>query len=337
MDNEGLNLNDRIHDFENAKSASNIDFPQYLLLRVLYQEPKPASTLPEPDNQDYWFGKDNVDKASGVLKSLSSWIEYVKYSKSAWSSNQQPICPIPESIGSFLHTLVGFSTESNCTGTFSLVYYYQQLVHRDIDAETRYSAPKLDFTPIAKRTRLATTAAASRVVLPATPTPSSRNAQSTWPGAAEDYDSIIDGLEQLDSGFSDTPQSSLQAISPMSSAPEDQATYNRAVEDEQIVNTCLLLFLHAISVHVQVQGLGSKWTLHRRSFRVQSGPEKVFEARVDGYLLMSDGTAGAVIEVKPFLRTRQGDAIRMQEAAQLAAWICDQPPREKLATGRKYT
>ncbi|GLA22769.1 hypothetical protein AnigIFM63326_005243 [Aspergillus niger] len=94
-------------------------------------------------------------------------------------------------------------------------------------------------------------------------------------------------------------------------------------KDEQIVNTALVDFLNALSIHFPQ---ASEWTLHRKSLKAafQSGS---FEARTDGYL--EDGgsseRARALIEVKPMLRKKKLNPIRMQEAAQMVAWIKSDP------------
>lgn len=86
--------------------------------------------------------------------------------------------------------------------------------------------------------------------------------------------------------------------------------------DEQIVNTALIDFLEAITIHLPCP---AHWSLHRKAFRIQG-----FEARVDGYLAQGGtGHIKAIIEVKAALRNRQGELsrVRMQEGAQMAAWI----------------
>ena len=72
-------------------------------------------------------------------------------------------------------------------------------------------------------------------------------------------------------------------------------------EDEQIVNTALLLFLNAMLLHFEIP---AKWSLHRKAFRFEQNKENLFEARVDGYLLCSsdDRVKATVVEVKSFSR-----------------------------------
>ncbi|KAH7325713.1 hypothetical protein B0I35DRAFT_474458 [Stachybotrys elegans] len=73
------------------------------------------------------------------------------------------------------------------------------------------------------------------------------------------------------------------------------------------------------------------WTLHRRPFFVTNSTNKnIYQAQVDGFLrLKANKQPGAIIEVKPHLRQVLPAAhrdIRMQEGAQMAAWICEPLP-----------
>jgi hypothetical protein len=77
-------------------------------------------------------------------------------------------------------------------------------------------------------------------------------------------------------------------------------------KDEQIVNTALVDFLNALSMHFLQ---ASAWTLHRKSFKA-AFEHASFEARTDGYL--EDGGSPervrALIEV---LRRKKLNPIRM--------------------------
>ncbi|CAG8891060.1 unnamed protein product [Penicillium egyptiacum] len=68
-------------------------------------------------------------------------------------------------------------------------------------------------------------------------------------------------------------------------------------KDEQIVNTALIVFLNALTIHFS---LSLDWTLHRKSFTA-AFKDTVFQARMDGYLDDSHGTPS--------------------ESAQMVAWI----------------
>ncbi|KAF1989303.1 hypothetical protein K402DRAFT_269534 [Aulographum hederae CBS 113979] len=143
---------------------------------------------------------------------------------------------------------------------------------------------------------------------------------------------IAAGLEDLEVGAASSSASTQDRTLQMSAQPPafGDATQWKATEDEQIVNTALLLFLNALTIHSRsLAPIGADWTLHRRPFVLtDSSKLKAYEACVDGYLRTkkSPAAASAIIEVKPFLRSGQkGDAIRMQETAQMAAWIRSEP------------
>jgi len=62
-------------------------------------------------------------------------------------------------------------------------------------------------------------------------------------------------------------------------------------------------------------------------FTPGSAGRKVYEARVNGvFQTRRSKELRAIVEVKPFLRLRKKDAIWMQEAGQVAAWISSYPP-----------
>lgn len=88
-------------------------------------------------------------------------------------------------------------------------------------------------------------------------------------------------------------------------------------KDEQIVNTALVVFPNALTIHFS---LSLDWTLHRKSFNAVF-EDAEFQARTDGYLSDSYGTPSVLLEVKPFRRTKKLDLIQIQESAQMVAWI----------------
>lgn len=105
-------------------------------------------------------------------------------------------------------------------------------------------------------------------------------------------------------------------------------------KDEQIVNTALIVFLNALTIHFP---LSSKWTLHRKPF-IANFKDAKFEARTDGYLDSPGGKARVLIEVKPVLRSLNLLAIQMQESAQMVAWIkSDTKPAQEANTTYVFT
>ncbi|KAI1825764.1 hypothetical protein F4861DRAFT_164941 [Xylaria intraflava] len=63
----------------------------------------------------------------------------------------------------------------------------------------------------------------------------------------------------------------------------------------------------------------------------------MYEARVDGYLRSTSNEVKAIVEVKPCVRSAKREKIQMQEAAQMAAWICNDPPDVGTMRNQKKT
>jgi hypothetical protein len=132
----------------------------------------------------------------------------------------------------------------------------------------------------------------------------------------------LKSLSLADDASSPVAQQSAKTDVPNSASPvgKDTMAQYPPANDEQIVNVALALLLNAVTMHFVPN---TDWTFHRRAFQIgnkKSG--KGFEARVDGYLRrLSDDKVMAILEVKPCVRKKQLAGIRMQESAQMAAWI----------------
>ncbi|PWY87803.1 hypothetical protein BO94DRAFT_574909 [Aspergillus sclerotioniger CBS 115572] len=100
-------------------------------------------------------------------------------------------------------------------------------------------------------------------------------------------------------------------------------------KDEQIVNTALIDFLNAFTIHMNVQ---SHWTLYRKPF-VANFRSASFEARTDGCLEDGGPKTFAIVEVKPMVRFKQSNRISMQEAAEIVAWIKCEPDPDDFTSG----
>ncbi|KAE8348320.1 hypothetical protein BDV28DRAFT_143789 [Aspergillus coremiiformis] len=90
-------------------------------------------------------------------------------------------------------------------------------------------------------------------------------------------------------------------------------------KDEQIVNTALVVFLNALTIHFDICQT-CNWTMHRKGF-IAKFEETSFEARTDGYLDDGNENAYALIEVKPVVRGEKENRIQMQESAQMVGWL----------------
>ncbi|KAF9775865.1 hypothetical protein IL306_006007, partial [Fusarium sp. DS 682] len=132
----------------------------------------------------------------------------------------------------------------------------------------------------------------------------------------------------FDSDTSSLDSDPLRTLSHHSPLSGEIAKQYQSIEDKQIVNTALILFLNALTL--RCDSVNGAWTLYRKPFVVKALAEKVYEARVDG-LLQVKGDTCAIVEVKPYIRYGSEkilDKIRMQETAQMAAWIAQDPPRD---------
>lgn len=192
-------------------------------------------------------------------------------------------------------------------GTFSLVRFYQL----SVESTHLNESASAKFTPIAKRTRFALAQSNQRrEELNTSPTPVIQSE------AAYDNNPSTPDIDMSKLTLSETETlSETSDCTPFSGAP---------AEDEQIVNTALVSFLNAVTMH-HVRTV--EWSLHRKSFRIGERGGRGFEARVDGTLRRRGGEKEvlAIVEVKSANRSKYLNAIRMQEAAQMAAWISSYP------------
>ncbi|KAI2626288.1 hypothetical protein GGS21DRAFT_530900 [Xylaria nigripes] len=106
---------------------------------------------------------------------------------------------------------------------------------------------------------------------------------------------------------------------------EEASILFQSTNDEQIVNTALILLLNALSM--LCGDITADWTLERYRLILGNGTKTIYEARVDSFLRSRTGTMKAIVEVKPCIRSRKLAEIVMQETAQMAAWICSFPPK----------
>ncbi|CAI7592329.1 unnamed protein product [Penicillium glandicola] len=260
-------------------SAPNFDFKQFLMLRVLWKE-HPTGAILRVANLNHW-----VAQATAKLDQYRSWSTYCDSFRSQEA--------LPE-------------------GTFAIARYYQR--------EVAHTEPKADpqafHTPISSRTRGATNwigegVAAIRLEDPKTPTK-----KGPKPLPSTSATSRLENMFGLDDESSPSPSPSpVHLVSPITR--ELGNILYPPTKDEQIVNTALIVFLNALTIHFP---LSSKWTLHRNPFTA-TFKDAQFEARTDGYLDSPGGKPRVLIEVKPVLRSLNLLAIQMQESSQMVAWI----------------
>lgn len=286
-----------IHDGLFRASASKIQLQQFLLLRVLWNTKLGSDALYSKDALKY-LGTDQVDYhrlAKDFLRGFKYWSMYLG-------------SITPQAHGDLTKNVVFPDL-----GTFSLVRYHQ-LASQAADFQSSSSLPKLDFTPAQDKRQLRPR--------PETPTPS-RGGMDGMTNAFDDLD--------IGSPSSELSAQSLESLpSPVADSPftGDPGSVFKAIEDEQIVNTALILYLDALTMHCP--HVNGDWSLQRHAFTFYNAKRaKMYEARVDGVLRRRlDREVMAIIEVKSALRSDNLNDILMQEGAQMAAWISQHPPTD---------
>ncbi|PYI12398.1 hypothetical protein BO78DRAFT_412610 [Aspergillus sclerotiicarbonarius CBS 121057] len=168
------------------------------------------------------------------------------------------------------------------------------------------------------------------------PGPHATPTKSNWVGGVVSPhvdEEVLDDIKHLNLDDS----SWLDQTSPFtndSPGPEELLSemYPRS-KDEQIVNTALVNFLKALTAHFD---LSSDWTIHRKAFKAKFHNTE-YEARLDGYLGgKASGEVRALIEVKSALRRMKSVPIRIQESAQMVAWIKETLATPRMLPGRHF-
>ncbi|KAJ5577955.1 uncharacterized protein N7459_006919 [Penicillium hispanicum] len=235
-----------------------------------------------------WDNHEGSPESMGTLFGMPYWITTAK----AMLANYTPWKTYCDS----------FTAGKIPEGTFATARHCQLEV-----SKTKEEAdPHLFSTPIARRTRGRLERDMANLDLHSTPSKRS-NKQHDKP--------VLQGSPGDPFGLEDDSPSPFKPVSPI--PKELETVLYPPTKDEQIVNTALIIFLNALTLHFS---LSCSWTLHRMAFTANFGSAR-FEARTDGYLDDHRGKPSALIEVKPVLRSRQMDLIQMQESAQMVSWI----------------
>ncbi|PKY07859.1 hypothetical protein P168DRAFT_300669 [Aspergillus campestris IBT 28561] len=268
-----------IHSAELA-SASKMGFNQFLLCRVLWHKHTEHRSLSTKLQI-----KDSLKHAGKMLEELKSWSTYL--------DSFQSTKFIPE-------------------GTFAIPRKHQLEVET-----TKLEADPASFnTPIAARTRSKTQRSLNYEQTPSRK-PRSDNAATFRTPVAETTSGDSLGVEEDDESTPPEEHEPTPFNPDTPIPPELVSVLFPPTIDEQIVNSALVTFLDAITLHF---GLSSSWTLHRIPFTAVFKTAQ-FEARTDGYLRDRSGKPSVIIEVKPVIRVHNLVPIQIQETAQMVAWI----------------
>lgn len=226
-----------------------------------------------------------------------------------------------EGYESWAKYLESFGTTVNPQSTFTLARHYQQ----DAANSRENTRPNSFDTPVALRTRgkqMGKAPDISKLQLnpPKTPSGKQRKPPKT-PVLSTSDDDWVAGDDEYPSKM--TP------VTPAARAPEElQTKIYPPTRDEQIVNTAIVLFLNALTVHFP-DCKPCEWTLHRKGFQADF-TQASYEARTDGYLDDGQENAYALIEVKPVIRGKTKNLIQMQESAQMVAWLMNDSDKNNI-------
>lgn len=288
------NVRDRgLQDFAKLSSASDISDLQFLALRVLWKTNKKSDDFKKTEAK--YIDQKYLDQAAVFLQGFRSWEDYLKLNEKKDKAQGR----VPD------------------LGTFSLVASFQLQV-AEIGENQDGTSNVTISSPVASRTR------SNDPNPPSTPTPVGRTTGPSRTLAfrpATPKDDIDSPFPFPSSGFTPAGESPANANNSQPVPP---------TPDEQIVNTALILFLDALTMHFP--GLTQYWTIQRYAFKITCGSQQ-FEARTDGYLQDKvSGKVRSIIEVKPHRRAK--GKVRMQDSAQMVGWIANEDKPANSSTSR---
>ncbi|KAI1276910.1 hypothetical protein F5Y07DRAFT_408121 [Xylaria sp. FL0933] len=299
------------------KSASKIQVEQFWLLRAIYRT-STANSL----RKERWFRDHGLERASEALRENTAWQDYLQ---------SVLLCSPRDAADSRPYDFA-------CCGHFSMAHYYQVNPSSSSNREQPPSQKITLFTPVNMRTRSARYAA--RGSEPQTPTRAPKGKyffEYMGGDMGEDLDNDLgDDIDKdlknlcLDpqtptSTYANRASFGVSELTPTSPISIEEAKHLwRSTEDEQIISNALILLLNALSMCCK--DVTGHWAPERKSFTLAADYKRGYEARVDGIFRTRAGDVKAIVEVKACVRGSKSAEIRMQETAQMAAWICSDPP-----------
>ncbi|ATY66354.1 hypothetical protein A9K55_001212 [Cordyceps militaris] len=291
VEDHGLE-DDTLFTIAQLKSASKIELPQFLMLRVVYDEGGTLSDLEEL----FADGAVTAENWKAAKASLDSCREYQDYIKGIFAGKQ-------------------------ILGSFGLARLYQMRSSELISESD--SGRGVDSSKISVQKRITRSQTQAER---GSPVSKSKEA------IARELAKLAFHTPKQPSGGGSSSSSGETApsylFSPTSGTPIPPSVADkvyRFIEDEQIVNFSLLLLLDVLTlICPAVRGF---WSPYRSPFLVRDAGVEIYEARVDGvFRPQRDRPGNIIVEVKPHSRAEQNDVdVSMQESAQMAAWIADYP------------
>ena len=219
---------DSIHRLQTLSSASEISEKQFFLLRVIWtvESQRTFSTT-----HQHWLDNDHYTKAKSDLEALNNWPQYLKSLGQQSRSSDEGYFPD--------------------LGTFSLVSYYQYAVEQRGFTEQSSSKTSQICSPISSRIRAKRTVSTRLDSAAYCGSPISRKGNTLM---QEGLGNLGDEMEDLTLGdltpvSKRSPPGSAYKLDNSSPIGAEDAKFYLPTEDEQIVNTALILFLNAITIH----------------------------------------------------------------------------------------
>ena len=203
-------------------SASHADLAQFLTLRVLWKPARNALELQKAMNSGQLFDKAKVRSAVKFLQNMKSWSQYEK----SFSPGGRLRADQPSTI---------------LEGTFAIPKLFQ---------DASYSC-KGEAGALPKIYNLRTRSRKDSEPRPSTPTRSSRigGKRAELSSAAAIFDEEYATGDEVDASSATHSSPIMPVLSPFSPVTGNEAKLHEVIEDEQIVNTALVSFLSALTMH----------------------------------------------------------------------------------------
>ncbi|KAL4945680.1 hypothetical protein BDV06DRAFT_209289 [Aspergillus oleicola] len=302
-----------IFDLQNCRSASKMTKPQYLALRPLWSFNEAEEFEPEQ------WGITGMNEARDHLDRIPGWHTYLDVISQTNQMSQ--LLPVTEPLSNFTD-----------------VWYWQQILQQLDENDEFPEEEDVIFTQTPLVQRLRDRIQGRQGISQAEPqTPTRRP-----------LGGLLSSLKNM--SIEETPSCALRpppSLSPPQPRPrrepdsewrpseeeeEEEEKKEKPVfpgaSDENLVNALLLSFASAVTI--TTAGMAAHWSFQRKAFKVKAKKgAKIYEARTDGHLYVASKAntnmkSSAIIEVKPFPRS-SSNRVRMQETAQVAAWIHAEP------------
>lgn len=218
-----------------------------------------------------------------------------------------------------------FDSSEREEGNFFLAKLFQEDTKK---VESNDVGANIFISPISKRTRGKTREKDG--AKDTSDDPYSTPTKSSWTDRIENLH-LVDESQMIEDFSGDNLWSPWNMVKKDTPGSQEWNDTTPKSQDEQIVNTALINFLKAITAHFPVL---SDWSIHRKALAAKFASTE-YEARLDGYLRGKvHGEIRGLIEVKSAARKQKSFEVRMQESAQMVAWLLHSPEIPRSLPGR---